>query len=159
MSRKRLRDVSATYILSRRQVSETKFVREVSETSLYDLAETHLRPAPDVAETSSRLRRRLVDVGNVTLIPSDETEIRQYPMKEVALHSDRDSCWLVIKDFVYDVTSFLSEHPGGWEVIMERGGTDATYAFEGKGHSDDAVELLGKFKIGQLTKNDRLEKG
>eukprot|EP00057_Strongylocentrotus_purpuratus_P030151 XP_780845.1 PREDICTED: cytochrome b5 isoform X1 [Strongylocentrotus purpuratus] len=86
-------------------------------------------------------------------------DIKQFSMKEVALHSDHHSCWLVIKDFVYDVTSFVSEHPGGWEMIMERAGTDATNPFEGKGHSDDALKLLAGFKIGQLIRSERLEKG
>ncbi|XP_063971312.1 cytochrome b5 type B-like isoform X1 [Lytechinus pictus] len=90
---------------------------------------------------------------------NDVDDITQFSMKEVALHSDRGSCWLVIKDFVYDVTSFISEHPGGWEIIMERAGTDATYAFEGKGHSEDAKKLLAGFMIGQLNTNERLEKG
>ena len=38
-------------------------------------------------------------------------------LDEVSEHSSRDDGWMVIYDRVYDVTSFLKEHPGGEEVI------------------------------------------
>ena len=38
-------------------------------------------------------------------------------LDEVSEHSSRNDGWMVIYDRVYDVTSFLREHPGGEEVI------------------------------------------
>ncbi|KAE9414254.1 hypothetical protein Angca_006963, partial [Angiostrongylus cantonensis] len=49
---------------------------------------------------------------------------------------------------VYDVTTFLSEHPGGAEAIMEFAGKDATVAFEDVGHSKDAREMTEEYLIG-----------
>jgi hypothetical protein len=42
--------------------------------------------------------------------------------KEVAKHSTKESCWIVIDSQVYDVTQFLQRHPGGAAVILKLGG-------------------------------------
>jgi len=51
---------------------------------------------------------------------------------------------------VYDVTSYLDDHPGGAEVLLDCAGTDADDLFEDIGHSKDARAQLAKFKIGEL---------
>lgn len=51
---------------------------------------------------------------------------------------------------VYDVTSYLNDHPGGAEVMMEVAGEDATNMFEDIGHSTDARNEMKKFEIGRL---------
>ena len=48
----------------------------------------------------------------------------------------------MIYDKVYDVTEFLSSHPGGEDVLLEYLGYDATLAFRGVGHSKAAVRML-----------------
>ncbi|VDP19956.1 unnamed protein product [Onchocerca flexuosa] len=52
---------------------------------------------------------------------------------------------------VYDVTSFLQEHPGGDEVLLEQAGRDATESFKDIGHSRDAVEMTKEYLIGYLS--------
>ncbi|XP_075977078.1 cytochrome b5-like [Anticarsia gemmatalis] len=69
---------------------------------------------------------------------------------EVKKHNNRKSLWIVIKNDVYDVTSYLSEHPGGEDPLLDAAGQDATRAFEDVGHSDDARSILKKYKIGSL---------
>ena len=49
---------------------------------------------------------------------------------EVAKHDSRDSCWVIIKGKVYDVTEFLDEHPGGAAIILRYGGKDATAEYD-----------------------------
>lgn len=39
------------------------------------------------------------------------------PMSEVEKHGKEDDCWLVINKQVYNLTSFINEHPGGVQVI------------------------------------------
>lgn len=75
-------------------------------------------------------------------------------MAEVAEHKDRNSCWVVIHNKVYDVTKFLDEHPGGEEVILDVGGQYATDPFEDVGHSEDARELLDQYLIGELPEEE-----
>lgn len=87
-------------------------------------------------------------------IISQEPVLQLWTFQEVAKHSSPSSLWIVINNHVYDVTEFIYKHPGGMEVILEFAGMDATGAFEGKGHSDDAKQLLQKYHIGKLHESD-----
>lgn len=49
---------------------------------------------------------------------------------EVAKHSSRDDCYVVLYDKVYDVTDFLPDHPGGTQIILKYAGKDATSVFD-----------------------------
>merc|ERR1719395_460967 len=49
-----------------------------------------------------------------------------YSMEEVAKHTSKTDCWVVVSGQVLDVTKFLSEHPGGELAILTFGGKDAT---------------------------------
>jgi len=69
---------------------------------------------------------------------------------EVAEHNTKKDVYLVIHDKVYDTTSFVDEHPGGEEVLLDVGGQDATEAFEDVGHSDEAREILEGLLVGTL---------
>ncbi|CAA2955621.1 cytochrome b5 [Olea europaea var. sylvestris] len=51
---------------------------------------------------------------------------------------------------VYDVSSYLDEHPGGDDVLLRATGKDATDEFEDAGHSKSARELMESFCIGEL---------
>ncbi|KAH9882047.1 hypothetical protein J1614_001218 [Plenodomus biglobosus] len=53
---------------------------------------------------------------------------------EVAKHADKNSCWIVVETKAYDVTKFLSKHPGGAAIILRNAGTDATEEYK-KYHS------------------------
>jgi len=69
---------------------------------------------------------------------------------EVSSHSAKKDLYLVIHDKVYSISSFIDEHPGGEEVLLDVGGQDATEAFEDVGHSDEAREILSGLQIGTL---------
>ncbi|KAK0245838.1 FMN-dependent dehydrogenase-domain-containing protein [Armillaria nabsnona] len=62
-----------------------------------------------------------------------------FTLQQVAEHSTASSCWVIIKNSVYDVTDFLSEHPGGAQIILKYAGKDATLAYE-QIHPPDALE-------------------
>ena len=49
-----------------------------------------------------------------------------YTREEVSLHDKRDDCWIIVHGKVYDVTNWLSKHPGGGDVIFNYAGQDAT---------------------------------
>jgi cytochrome b involved in lipid metabolism len=57
---------------------------------------------------------------------------------------------MIISDKVYDLTDFIEYHPGGYEIMLEYGGTDATNAFIEKPHTMEAVNMLQKYLIGEL---------
>ncbi|XP_013136161.1 PREDICTED: cytochrome b5-like isoform X3 [Papilio polytes] len=84
--------------------------------------------------------------------------VREITTDEVKKHHDRRSAWIIIHNDVYDVTSFLGEHPGGEESLLEFAGKDGTKGFEDVGHSQDAREMLVKYKIGSLAPCDIIKK-
>lgn len=75
---------------------------------------------------------------------------------QVADHCTPQDAWMVIYDKVYDVTDFLTKHPGGEDVLLEYVGHDATIAFRSVGHSAGAVRLLERYCIGVLPADERL---
>ncbi|KAL5521339.1 hypothetical protein ACEPAG_9263 [Sanghuangporus baumii] len=58
--------------------------------------------------------------------------------EEIAAHSTRDSCWIIVHGKVYDVTDFLDDHPGGSKIILKYGGKDATKEYDPI-HPPDAI--------------------
>ncbi len=62
---------------------------------------------------------------------------------EVARHNTSADCWCVIHDQVYNLTSFLADHPGGKAILAKYAGMDATRAFDAAGHPKDIAESLG----------------
>ncbi len=76
-------------------------------------------------------------------------------LKEVAKHNSENSCWMIIGNKIYDVTSYLPIHPGGVQSMLPYCGQDATQAFNTKGgkggpHSSYADNLLAAYLVGDL---------
>jgi len=47
-----------------------------------------------------------------------------YTLEEVAKHTTKTDCWVVVNGEVLNVTSFLSEHPGGELAILTFAGKE-----------------------------------
>lgn len=58
---------------------------------------------------------------------------------ELAKHNTGESCWIAIHGSVWDVTSFLAEHPGGPGLLLNVAGQDATEQYEAY-HDADLVK-------------------
>ncbi|CAM8877704.1 unnamed protein product [Rhodiola kirilowii] len=58
---------------------------------------------------------------------------------EVAVHNKRTDCWIIIKDRICDVTSYVKEHPGG-DAILAHAGDDSTEGFFGPQHATRVFE-------------------
>merc|ERR1719433_1630419 len=52
-----------------------------------------------------------------------------YTLEEVAKHTSKSDCWVVVNGEVLNVTNFLSEHPGGELAILTFAGRDASEEF------------------------------
>eukprot|EP00662_Eupelagonemidae_sp_cell21_P033435 gene33435-23995_t len=61
---------------------------------------------------------------------SDVESAVEASMAIVGQHTDRDSCWVVVRGRVLDCSSYLGHHPGGAEILLRHAGRDATEAFE-----------------------------
>ncbi|NTU98521.1 hypothetical protein HGA64_00730 [Candidatus Falkowbacteria bacterium] len=84
------------------------------------------------------------------------------PVKEIVLsaslvakHNTQKDCWMIVSGKIYDVSSYMNQHPAGAEVIVPSCGKDGTDAFSTKGgqgsnHSSFAWKLLGNYYVGDL---------
>lgn len=59
-------------------------------------------------------------------MPTSKSATAYIPYQEVQKHNSRESCWVIVEGQVYDVTSFLEQHPGGVGVVVKNSGKDAT---------------------------------
>ncbi len=82
---------------------------------------------------------------------------------EVKRHNFSSDCWTIIKGNVYDITDYITTHPGG-NVIEQACGKDGTTLFterknsnneivgNGTPHSINAQKQLEKYYLGPLQK-------
>ena len=82
-----------------------------------------------------------------------------FTSEQVAEHNSKTDCWTIINDNVYDITTYISRHPGGDEILRACG-TDGTSLFtkretstgekvgSGTSHSSTAASALENLKVG-----------
>ena len=80
--------------------------------------------------------------------PDRVETVKGYTMKEISLHTNEDSIWIVIDNNVYDVTRY-SDHPGGKRILLTNAGKDATAQFMAI-HSEYVLDMLKNFHIGRV---------
>lgn len=76
-------------------------------------------------------------------------ELGFYTQEELSKHNQKDDCWVSLdKRRIYDVTGFLTSHPGGVPLILKYGGKDVTTILAGGKsktshiHSETAYQIL-----------------
>lgn len=57
---------------------------------------------------------------------------------------------------MYDLSSFAASHPGGYQVLADYAGQDATEAFEDAEHSGDARKRMEKFLVQEVKEERRI---
>jgi cytochrome b involved in lipid metabolism len=66
-------------------------------------------------------------------------------------HDSSTSCWSIVYGNVFDLTKWITKHPGGAEKIRAICGKDGTTSFE-KQHTGDggAAKQLSNYFLGKL---------
>lgn len=95
-----------------------------------------------------------VSRGQITVYSFGEKSLskkasRVVSQKELACHNHMRSAWFAFENKIYDLTEYISQHPGG-EILLSYAGKDITADFHLLGHSGKAMNLLTKYYIGQL---------
>ncbi|KIX06652.1 uncharacterized protein Z518_04628 [Rhinocladiella mackenziei CBS 650.93] len=77
-------------------------------------------------------------------------QLRVLTSEDLASHRQKEDLYVVVHNKVYNISPFVTEHPGGEDALLDVAGTDATEAFEDVGHSDEARALLKGFLVGEF---------
>jgi hypothetical protein len=85
--------------------------------------------------------------------PTPTPTVTGYTMAQVRANNTARSCWTVIDEVVYDLTKWISNHPGGSSAILFLCGTDGTNAFSAQ-HQNQARPAirLDTYRLGPLNK-------
>ncbi|KAH9941189.1 oxidoreductase [Epithele typhae] len=79
--------------------------------------------------------------------------IRIYTEEDVSRHNNASSCWVTRNGKVYNVTSFIVDHPGGDDLILNYAGKDIGVIMkdpEEHDHSESAYNMLEEFVVGRI---------
>ena len=83
--------------------------------------------------------------------PAPEPVESKYSMANIAKNDSTSSCWAAISGKAYDLTDWISEHPGGAGAIVSICGTDATSVFQGKhGGQSGPASSLSAYLLGDV---------
>merc|ERR1712032_1190529 len=122
---------------------------DVKETSLFDLSGGGITAA---AEETSAVAPAAKPKEDKVKKPKEKKTASGggFTMDEVAKHTTKEDCWVVLHNRVLNVTSFLSQHPGGELAILTFAGKDASAEFD-MIHPPDVIEKYAPDAvIGQL---------
>lgn len=83
---------------------------------------------------------------------------KQYDAKDIQAHnSEENGAWIIIHGGVYDVTSFLEEHPGGKKMLIRVAGKDASKQFD-QFHNEKILKSIGgPLQIGTVGKGNAVD--
>ncbi|KAF7551761.1 hypothetical protein G7Z17_g4781 [Cylindrodendrum hubeiense] len=73
-----------------------------------------------------------------------------FTLEDVAKQSTEKGGLIIVDKVVYDITDYMSKHPGGDDILIEVLGQDASEGFHEVGHSAEAMEELKGLKVGEL---------
>jgi hypothetical protein len=100
--------------------------------------------APSVSATPSPSK-------SATPSASASSGLTKLTLEEVMKRATATSCWSIVYGNVFDLTKWISKHPGGAEKIRAICGKDGTTSFE-RQHTGDgsAANQLSSYFIGKL---------
>jgi cytochrome b involved in lipid metabolism len=85
--------------------------------------------------------------------------VRMYTAEDVQQHATAQSCWVSHAGKVYDVTGFLSDHPGGDDLVLDYAGKDVGAIMKDSvshDHSESAYDMFEEFCIGRIGEGEQI---
>ena len=83
--------------------------------------------------------------------PTAVISLTKLTIEEVNKNNSATSCWSIIYGNVFDLTKWISKHPGGAEKIRAICGKDGTTSFERQHEGDGgAANQLSSYFLGKL---------
>ena len=103
-------------------------------------------PSPSQSATQSSSPSK-----SATPSASPTTALTKLTLEEVKKHDSGTSCWSIVYGNVFDLTKWITKHPGGAGVIRAICGKDGTSAFESQ-HAGEGrpANQLSNYYLGKL---------
>ncbi|XP_065920400.1 cytochrome b5 reductase 4-like isoform X2 [Dysidea avara] len=81
---------------------------------------------------------------------NDTDQLQMVAFEELQKHNSEDDCWTAFRGVVYDITHYLTFHPGGKSQLMRAAGTDCTMLFNQVHSHVNLSSILITFQVGTL---------
>lgn len=113
---------------------------EIPELSSQELNSDELNSSPPIQDNTPD-----------TVVDNNPEQI--YTLSQVAENNNKNSCWTVVEGNVYNITSYIPNHPGGEANILQVCGKDgsALFAKPTEHKEGGANNVLNGFKIGTMS--------
>jgi len=90
-------------------------------------------------------------VGPGWLPEPKKQSLRIFTRAEVGKHNTREDAWIILKDKVYNVTTWIPLHPGGEFFLLQKLGGDLSAEIDRTyDHSWQAIEQMNKLQLGAI---------
>lgn len=111
--------------------------------STTDMAATSDEPASTDTQPTT-------ETASSDITPTEPT-MPTFTLAEVAQHNNDADCYAAINGYVYDLTAWIDQHPGGDRNILRICGTDGSDAYNQQhGRNREAQNILAGFEVGTL---------
>jgi len=82
------------------------------------------------------------------------SEVKRITKEQLRVHNifedpkKPDDLWVLVEGKVYDLSTFYKKHPGGYDIIEQYAGKDATEVFKDAGHPQSAKKEMEQYLVG-----------
>ncbi|XP_077430151.1 sulfite oxidase, mitochondrial [Vanacampus margaritifer] len=90
-------------------------------------------------------------------VSAQTAQLPVFSQEEVTKHRDlKDGVWVTYKGGVYDITQFVSMHPGGDKILLAAGGAlEPFWALYAVHNQEHVLDILSEYKVGELRAEDQ----
>ncbi|XP_037106890.1 sulfite oxidase, mitochondrial [Syngnathus acus] len=90
-------------------------------------------------------------------IKEQTSDLPIFSQEEVTKHRTlKDGVWVTFKGSVYDITEFVTMHPGGDKILLAAGGAlEPFWALYAVHNQEHVLEILSEYKVGELRAEDQ----
>ena len=130
--------------------NNTELIPEGIESAISGNTETNETGTADQTTTTKPVVTKPTTTSTTT---TTSPTAKTFTIAQVATHNSEADCYSAINGNVYDLTAFITKHPGGDRNILRICGIDGSAAFNGQHGGESRPErLLAGFDIGTLVK-------
>lgn len=111
------------------------------------------------AEAQDKKDEKEDEVEFQYIVSPENEKLPHYTRDEVSKHKTKETgIWVTYGNYVYDITEFSEEHPGGEKILMAAGGAiDPYWSIYAVHKHENVLEILERLRIGVLAPADRVD--